>query len=72
MAYLAVNQCPKHPKYYSVSVDDEDFGRRITPSKCCGQWRTLHRWLLSADDWEELAAMAGRLTRVPPAKKGGQ
>ena len=70
--YLCVNQCPKHREYFSVSIDliDSDgsgFGKRVTPSKCCGQWRTLHKWKLSREEWQSLATesqnAAAELTR---------
>lgn len=48
--YLAVNRCPKHG-VYSVSLDDDNGGMRITPTKCCGTWTVCQRWPLT----EELA-----------------
>lgn len=47
MKYLAINRCPKHD-FYAISIDDAASGTgiRLTPSKCCGRWETVHRWPL--------------------------
>ena len=55
---LSINQCPKHGDYWSISIDDEAGGSRLTPSKCCGQWRRVCAWKLSVRDWREMAEQA--------------
>jgi hypothetical protein len=56
---LCINRCPRHGEFYSISFDDEDgCGTRVTPSKCCGQWKTIASWKLSARDWREIADLA--------------
>lgn len=44
--YLAINKCTHHG-FMSVSIDDEDGGVRITPTKCCGSWVVLQRWRIT-------------------------
>jgi hypothetical protein len=62
--YLCIDFCPEH-KFYAISIEDCDGGKRITPSKCCGRWRTIKRWVIDermeANLREELAfAWEGR------------
>jgi hypothetical protein len=40
---LAINRCPSHG-YWSVSLDSEGHGLRLTPGKCCGRWDTVKAW----------------------------
>lgn len=42
---LAINICPHG--IYSVSIDDESGGVRLTPSKCCGRWTIVQEWPLT-------------------------
>lgn len=57
--YLAINRCPLHANFWSVSVEEHDgSGTRLTPSKCCGQWKTVTRWLLTEQDWQEVMRIA--------------
>jgi hypothetical protein len=53
--YLTINQCPQHKDFMSVSIDDEDGGYRLTPSKCCGRWVTIKKWKMTAKDLREIA-----------------
>lgn len=62
MTYLAILQCPRHPTFYALAIEDEDLGTRLTPSKCCGRWETVHRWPLHTLDLAPLRA-AGRRAR---------
>jgi hypothetical protein len=64
---LAINRCPVHRDYMSISIDDENGGTRVTPDKCCGQWRTIRDWSLPAYLWESLIKEARGALRV--AKK---
>lgn len=57
---LVVNRCPVHPHFFSVSIDDDTGGYRVTPSKCCGRWNVVASWPLAQDDWRELATRAER------------
>lgn len=50
---LAINRCPDHPKYWSVSIDDENGGTRITNGKCCGKWREQKSWPLTRSMCDE-------------------
>ena len=54
---LVINQCPTH-RWWSVSIDDDGGGVRVTGSKCCGRWNTIHTFPMSPDQWRELARLA--------------
>mgnify|MGYP003589837222 CR=1 FL=1 len=54
---LAISVCSRHDTYM-VSVEDENSGLRVTPSKCCGRWTTVREWELSERDWLDLAKEA--------------
>ena len=63
---LSINRCPIHQGYWSISIDDDSGGTRLTDGKCCGQWRTVKAWVLSADDWQTVikeATVARNLAR---------
>lgn len=45
--HLSVNQCPHG--VYSVSIDGDRTGTRITPSKCCGRWDESQSWPLTEE-----------------------
>lgn len=46
MKRLTIDRCRTHG-YFAVAVDDEDGGgTRLTPTKCCGSWKTIHSWPL--------------------------
>ena len=47
--WLEILECPDHG-FLGVSVSGNDLGRRITPSKCCGRFRTKKRWRFVADE----------------------
>lgn len=48
MQYLAICRCPMHREFWAVTVEDEEgSGTRLTPSKCCGRWETVTRWLIN-------------------------
>lgn len=51
---LCINRCPIHAKFWSISIDHDCGGTRMTPGKCCGRWETIESWALSARDWQEL------------------
>lgn len=53
--FVAINRCPVHKDFWSVSVDDESGGTRITPGKCCGQWRVVKSWRLDPRELREAA-----------------
>jgi hypothetical protein len=50
---LVINRCNRH-NFWSVSIEDEDGGTRITPGKCCGSWSTVKEFNLSASDWRDI------------------
>lgn len=54
MKKLSINRCPRHPEFWSVSIDDENGGVRLTPGKCCGQWNTVKEWPLTEAAWNEI------------------
>jgi hypothetical protein len=54
---LAINQCPEHG-FYSISLDDERGGLRLTPSKCCGRWQMVKSWRMNA---KQLRAIVNEL-----------
>ena len=52
---VAINQCPNHREYWSVSVDKEHTGTRITPGKCCGRWHVVREWRMTPTQLREAA-----------------
>jgi hypothetical protein len=52
--YLTINKCPKHG-FWSISLDDESGGHRLTPTKCCGYWETITEWQLNAAILRDIA-----------------
>lgn len=61
--YIGIAQCPVHSNFYGIFVEDkEGSGTRLTPSKCCGQWKTITRWRLNSrmcdDIMDEIATAA--------------
>lgn len=45
--YLAIHRCPTHG-LLCVAIDSKkDGGTRLTPSKCCGKWGRVQRWLIN-------------------------
>lgn len=71
MKTLAINRCPAHKGYFSISIDDADHGVRITPSKCCGQWRPIKVFYMSAANWRELAKQAAIAAEEEEAAENG-
>lgn len=67
MKYLAIRQCPSHRDYYSVNVEDDDTGERVTPSKCCGRWDLLRRWPI--DDFMRESILNALEVKVPLKRK---
>lgn len=57
VTYLAINQCPTHG-YWAITVEGDETGERITPSKCCGRWDTVKRWPLDQCHLEGLRLIA--------------
>ena len=49
---LAINKCTHG--VYSISVDNDGGGTRLTPSKCCGIWHLVKDWPLTASDIDEI------------------
>lgn len=49
---LAINRCPHG--VFSVTIDGDGSGVRITPSKCCGRWDLVKSWPLSKREWDEI------------------
>ena len=56
MRKLTIMQCRKHD-FWAISVDDDGGGTRITPGKCCGSWKDLKSWAMSASDFREAARL---------------
>lgn len=52
--YLAVNHCPTHGTW-SISVDSEHSGTRLTAGKCCGRWNVVARLPMTATELREAA-----------------
>lgn len=60
---LAINRCPTHG-YWAITIDDDDTGVRVTPSKCCGRWDIVKVWPLEQCDLSSLvAALPGQENR---------
>lgn len=53
MAYLSLNECP-HGKRM-ISLDDTTGGVRLTGPKCCGQWKELQQWPMTAQQLRSAA-----------------
>lgn len=73
---LAIDHCPRHG-FYSVSLNETaesgwGSGRRLTPSKCCGSWKTFREWDMDANGLREMANeavnLADQLDRAAPEK----
>ena len=47
---LAINRCVNHKRSFSISIDTpvDGSGVRLTPTKCCGQWRRMEEWPVDA------------------------
>lgn len=54
---LCILGCSYHG-VQAISIEDEDGGERITPSKCCGSWRTYMEWELTPAQWTRIAELA--------------
>lgn len=51
---LVINKCPEHG-IYSISLDDDGGGLRLTPGKCCGRWAPIKAWEMNAKELRQLA-----------------
>jgi hypothetical protein len=58
MKRLTIDRCPVHRDFWAVCIGDDDGGVRMTRSKCCGQWKQVKAFRMTADDWRELAEEA--------------
>jgi len=65
--YLCIDKCPSHG-YMAVSIENEFGGTRLTSSKCCGQWQTLHRWPIDALMVENICSELGLVVGAAPAR----
>jgi hypothetical protein len=77
MIQLQICKCPIHKDFWSVSIDDTDSGHgtRITPSKCCGQWRVIKAWNMDRKYLEEAANVmleAAESAKTPTAVNGAR
>lgn len=52
---ISIDTCPKHPKFFAVSVNRGSGGTRLTPSKCCGSWTEVASWAMTPDNLREIA-----------------
>lgn len=50
---LAINQCPNHG-YYSISIDKESSGTRLTNGKCCGRWKVIKEWEMTVKELRKI------------------
>ena len=50
---ISICRCPIHG-FWSISVDGDSSGIRVTPSKCCGRWDEIHSWPLSESMCDEI------------------
>jgi hypothetical protein len=51
--YLSIDECPRHG-FMAVSIGNKDTGTRLTPSKCCGSWETVHSWKVTSQDIDSM------------------
>jgi len=51
---LCINRCPAHG-CWSVSVDSDHGGTRITSGKCCGRWDEVKSWPMTSAALHEAA-----------------
>ena len=35
--YLSIDQCPIHPEFITITIEDSGSGTRLLGSKCCGR-----------------------------------
>ena len=54
---LVIASCPFHGTH-AVSICDKDDGIRMTPGKCCGQWRDVARFRMTEHFWLDLSRHA--------------
>lgn len=52
---IEILECPRGHGFRAVAFEH----RRLTPSKCCGSWRTVQSWTISVD--ELIKAIDGEL-----------
>jgi hypothetical protein len=43
---IEINECPNGHGYRCISIGNT----RITPSKCCGSWKTVQKWTVDSDE----------------------
>ena len=43
--YISINKCSAHG-FYMIAIEDDNGGHRITPTKCCGSWQTVIKWII--------------------------
>ena len=47
--WLEIMHCEAHG-FWSIMVNKDSGGTRITPSKCCGSWDTVAKWRMTRDE----------------------
>lgn len=52
---LSIDRCPTH-NFYAICVGDDDGGKRLTPSKCCGRWDRVRAWSRTPAQLRDIAA----------------
>ena len=47
--WLEIMRCESHG-FWSIMVNKDTGGTRITPSKCCGCWETVAKWRMTGEE----------------------
>lgn len=64
---IALNRCPHGIEM--LSLDNESGGSRFAGPKCCGSWKVIAEWPVSAKDLREIAEEAESLTEQREAQE---
>ena len=47
--WLSINRCPEHSNFWSISIDSDTGGSRLTSNKCCGRWVAVKRFEMTPE-----------------------
>ena len=61
--FLTILKCPVHENFWAVEIGGTDgLGARLTPAKCCGQWKEVRKWEMGVEEWRGvLGAVEGAI-----------
>lgn len=53
--WLSINRCPEHSDFWSISIDSDSGGTRLTSAKCCGRWHVVKRFEMTPEKLRDIA-----------------